>query len=256
MALFDRQITLNNIYFLAKEKGIRMGDLENKVGVSTGYFSRQIKEGSTANPGVEVLAAAAEIMGVSLDALISHDYAVLSASERYVMDFLDRLTQRTSTLDIIWGRELMDSLRNPDRDNNGDPVHPLFEAQCIGGVWRIEYASRFCPCADIAGDGFCVEIAEGTDLHLNWVRDVLDEVPFEDQECGYELHLTKRGVARPVCSFREPNFGKALLRLAQAASESAQHVRVSDDVRSVIDTFMHETTPVQLLDDEDGELPF
>ena len=37
---FDKTIFMNNITYLLKRRNIKIGDLENKIGVSKGYISR------------------------------------------------------------------------------------------------------------------------------------------------------------------------------------------------------------------------
>ena len=41
---FDKTIFMNNITYLLKRRNIKIGDLENKIGVSKGYISRINKE--------------------------------------------------------------------------------------------------------------------------------------------------------------------------------------------------------------------
>ena len=41
--MYDKARCLNNIYALAKERGIKIGDLEESAGVSKGYLSRVAK---------------------------------------------------------------------------------------------------------------------------------------------------------------------------------------------------------------------
>ena len=41
--MYDKARCLNNIYALAKERGIKIGDLEESAGVSRGYLSRVAK---------------------------------------------------------------------------------------------------------------------------------------------------------------------------------------------------------------------
>ena len=99
MASFDKNRCLNNIYFLVKEKNLKIGDLEAGAGVSIGYISRLNKDDSKATPSIEFLVSVADKLDVTIDALIQYDYTTPTASERYVMDFLDRLIQKTASFD-------------------------------------------------------------------------------------------------------------------------------------------------------------
>lgn len=62
--MFDRGLFLANIAFLIEESNIKIGELESKIGVSKGYFSRQT------NPSIEIIMRTAETLNVSVDELL------------------------------------------------------------------------------------------------------------------------------------------------------------------------------------------
>ena len=45
---YDKQKLMDNIYFLIQEREIKIGELENEIGVSTGYISRLNKNPESA----------------------------------------------------------------------------------------------------------------------------------------------------------------------------------------------------------------
>ena len=57
-----------NVKYLAKEKGLALGEVEKELGVSTGYFSRKV-DGS--NIPVQLAFNAAKLFGVSMDEFCS-----------------------------------------------------------------------------------------------------------------------------------------------------------------------------------------
>ena len=75
MAGFDKKRCLSNVYFLTKQKGLRLGDVETGAGVSLGYFSRLNKVDSSNNPSIEVLVSVADNLGITLDALCGFDFS-------------------------------------------------------------------------------------------------------------------------------------------------------------------------------------
>ena len=95
MAEFDKVRFLSNLYSLIKEKGKKLGELEKSAGVSVGYFSRINKEGSNTIPTVEVVAALASELGVSMDTLVFGNFLEPTVTEEYLIDFLERLLQDT-----------------------------------------------------------------------------------------------------------------------------------------------------------------
>ena len=67
MFQFDKSKCLGNIYHLVKERGLKIGDLEDQAGVSIGYLSRLNKDDNKSTPGIEFLLAVAQVLNVSLD---------------------------------------------------------------------------------------------------------------------------------------------------------------------------------------------
>ena len=63
---------VNNIYCLCKTKSLKIGDIEKKIGVRTGYFSRK-KKGQTAIGFYELLETT-ELLGVSLNEIVSKNF--------------------------------------------------------------------------------------------------------------------------------------------------------------------------------------
>lgn len=63
------EMIVANVRYLAKLNCIKIGEIENKVGVSTGYFSRTVKRDSSMT--AETLYKVSEILKVSMDDLCS-----------------------------------------------------------------------------------------------------------------------------------------------------------------------------------------
>ena len=49
---FDKRRCMSAIYAIAKEKGVKIGDLEKEANVSTGYLSKLNKEENTSSPSI------------------------------------------------------------------------------------------------------------------------------------------------------------------------------------------------------------
>ena len=71
MKRISNNIIVNNIRQLAKVKGMPIGNLEEKVGVSKGYFSRL--EGSNKDMLLGIVVATANILNCTLDELVLTD---------------------------------------------------------------------------------------------------------------------------------------------------------------------------------------
>ena len=52
---FDRARLMNNINTLIKDKNIKIGELENSIGISTGYLSKMSKADNESMPGIDLI---------------------------------------------------------------------------------------------------------------------------------------------------------------------------------------------------------
>lgn len=102
MNFYNRAYCIENIFVLAKEKNIKIGELENAAGVSSGYLSRLKKEGNESNPSIDILCAIADKLDVSIDSLVSKRLSVLSPEERYMLEFLNKMIKNTEDENIWW----------------------------------------------------------------------------------------------------------------------------------------------------------
>ncbi len=261
MSTFDRKICVSNIYFLTKALGKKLGDVEIAAGVSPGYFSRFNREESTGNPSVEVLASVSDQLGVTLDALMSRDYSVMSESEKYVMRFLDKLIMKSNSGDTVWERDTKSYIESLGANQDGYAIHPLFENRFdeYTGGWRCCYNSLFFPgySYHVVGDCFRLCIDERQTFYLMKVEPIeTPEAPFDDDK--YELYLVKKGRPETICCsciYGNCVFAHPLKKLYEAAILSSRHVKLSKNVRNAIDSFMIEPQSLGV-DDLDGELPF
>lgn len=247
MSTFDKKRCLANIYFLAKEKNIKIGDLETAAGVSTGYLSRINKEDNETNPSVELLIAVASELGVSLDALINYEFDKQTSTEIYLLKFVEKLTQDTLNADYPWEKESKATFAELENNHNNYVQHPLFlgfdpyDEQAT----NIHYNSHFGNGEIvIGGDCFNAEMPDGTRIYLMRVTRRPIEVS------GFELYLVQGNVTTPLCTDTMPGgFAEALTNLYAAAVESCKHIKLDTKVRGIIDAFMEGKSYT-------GDLPF
>ncbi len=106
MQKYSKKLLLNNIDYLIKKKGIKVGELETAAGVSSGYFSRlKNNENETVCPAVDTLSLIADKFNISLINLLYSDMTSLTEDDLYVIKFLKELTERTQDDKIKWDAE-------------------------------------------------------------------------------------------------------------------------------------------------------
>lgn len=233
MARFDRKICLNNIYHLMKKKGLKVGELEDACNVSVGYLSRLNKEGNTSTPSIDFLAAVAERLGVPLEALISQDLSLPTPTEKYLLGFIEKLISDTMNDKLAWRRESVLAL-NTISFEDGEILHPLFDADFDVPNPEVKYVSRFSPNRHPFADSFVLQMTSIESLYL---MNVLGE---NEPSNALELYLVQQGTVNPLCQSAGSItlFDAPLTILYSAIVESCGHPKLQRDVLSAIDDFM------------------
>lgn len=239
---FDKKRCMSAIYAIAKEKGVRIGDLEREANVSTGYLSKLNKEDNTSSPSIELLVAAARALGVTIDMLVYSEYEGLSPNEKYIMKFLDRLAGDTLSGGLQWEKETKKELLNVGCGYGGEDarsVHPLFGA--VAGTGGCRYYSRFFPDGDtkIAGDGFHVRLSpSGADIYIM-------KVDNEEANMGigydqFEVYLVRKGGITPLCcsEFVCSEVGRQIQNLYKVIVDADSNIGINDEVKGIIDLYM------------------
>lgn len=101
---FDKTIFMNNITYLLKRKNIKIGDLENKIGVSKGYISRINKKSDGVAAGVDIVYKIAQALEVSVDVLISVDLQTVDDNEIYLLNLLKSFQKKTENREVFWDK--------------------------------------------------------------------------------------------------------------------------------------------------------
>lgn len=254
MSRFNRRRLLTNIASLTKEKGIKIGDLEAEAGVSAGYFSRLNKGDSSAVPNIEVLTAVSDRLTITLDSLVKVDYETLTSSERYLIDFIDKLIAKASTFSMIWEEQTIRKMLETGINQDGDAIHPLLEVrELYEGIdpdtgypsydEKLVYNSLFYEGESIGllGSSYHIDFDNSSVLWLVEVG-VEDEDGAPDAEIEFYMQVNRR--VTPICHTVHNSsspFNEILFSLYQAAAETSKRPKIAPEVKSAIDSFMEES---------------
>lgn len=86
---FNPRLIFNNISYLIKEQGKKVGEVETQAGVSAGYISRNSKDANS-KPGIDFLYKVSEILNTSIDTLIRIPLSELTPTKRYLFHSLKK----------------------------------------------------------------------------------------------------------------------------------------------------------------------
>ncbi len=260
--IFNKQRLFDNIAFLLKVRGMKIGELETAAGVSAGYISRASKEGGS-TPGVEFIINAARALGVSVDTLISANMTELTPTEKYIISFLEKLERDTNEDKLDWCCESAESLNCMGTDMNGNPDHHLFSYETFMEESENNVSNELTECRFIShlfdvhtavnGDCFHLRMKNGVMLYIMNISKSVYRTNDTDA-FAKEVWMYSRGYPQYLCCNRDVSpIGALVESLYSAISENSKHPKIKNDFQYVINAFMRDDISD---DDDDGNLPF
>lgn len=243
----DKNILFDNIAFLLKKQGKKVGELENVAGVSAGYISRT-KDGN-GKPGLDFVVKVADFFGVSVDALLKVRFSALTATEEYIVRFLEKLTQDTEADCLDWKKETetdADICYHPDMVMD-TYSHPLFQVIDDGGDPEVEFNSHSYGDKTYINVSYNVKISDSVSFYLVFVteREAKDFMNIGVKE----LWLVGRSGRQFLCDDVDSpvDIGEMIRNLFCAVEENIKHPKIKEEYRDAIDSYLNGV---------DEELPF
>lgn len=250
---FDKNMLAKNISHLVKERNMKMGDFENKAGVSTGYVSRIIREDAI-KPNAEFIVNAANILEVSLDTLLNTNLSELTSTEHYFKNFIDKLISDTREDKLEWKVERKSYLNSILVCENGTSNHPLFDGEVTGNCLSSGYPEPIYSEAAyfnsnvygtdtiIDDDCFHANIGSNTQLYVMHYRKSDEEaVPLNIGaiELWFVQNARLRSFVGGTLTF--PNLAEDIAGLYREIKEYMKTPHLPKAVKSVIDSYLTPT---------------
>ena len=258
---FDKYRCFANIRELLKNSSIKIGQIEKEAGCQPGYMSRLDKPNNSSEPSVEFLVTAAKMLGVSIDVLVFVDLTAMTATEQYLVSFLDKLKKDTVEDKLEWVRSTAEELNSMHPDHNGYVEHPMFElnefyeegeTEYPEYVTRVTFTSDSFGCASaINDDCYSLKLKNRSILYL---MDVCKSVyRVNDVEAfAKEIWMYTPGVGiNFLVSNKNIRYMELVNVLFETVKEHNKHPQIKKNVKFILDAFMNDD-----YEDDPEELPF
>lgn len=248
---FNKYICFSNIRERLKESNVKIGQIEKEAGCQPGYMSRLDKKGNNSEPSVEFIVTAAKLLGVSIDTLLLVDLAELTPTEKYLVNFFEKLKKDTLEDKLDWNIETPDSLSRLEPDMNGCVDHPLFsmetfweegETEYPDEVTRIVFTSNsFGPRTAINADCYNLRLKNKSVLYLMDICKSVHRVN-DTEAFAKEIWMYTPGKGRHLLMTNKKI--SALVPLVETlfdtVSERMQHPKLKKELQYVIDAFLQD----------------
>lgn len=253
MIEFNKEILLNNIQYLVNEQNKKVGELEAEAGVSVGYIARN--KDSNSIPNIEFVMKVADILKVSIDCITKYDLKSLTATERYILNFLDKLTDDTEQDKLFWNKNNKDYYNSFITDANGQFFeHPLFNLEEFSEPGETEYpvpvkrivfnSNTFGLHTYINGDCFELRLKNNVKVYL---MNISKNVRKPNENCSaIEIWVDKNY----LCSNKEGTpLATNVDALYQTVAENSKHPKIDMKIQYSIDAYMNDDLEDDLIDD-------
>lgn len=246
---FNSRLIFDNISYLIKEQGKKVGEVETQAGVSAGYISRNSKD-SNSKPGIDFLFRVSEILNTSIDTIMKIPLSELTPTERYLVSFFEKLKADTAADKILWERESKEYLNQLEPDINGFVQHPLFNYQTCyvpsetdypDQVDRTVFVSKtFGSQTVINEDCYNVRLKNGVRLYLMNIVKIVHQVNDSDAT-ALEAWMMDNSGGQCLCGTQNDQIlADLLIDLYNTVHEVLRHPQLSNSFRCAIDAFMND----------------
>lgn len=259
--VYDKNRFINNVYELAKQQKLKIGELETACGVSVGYFARLRQGDKNAAPGVDLLIKLANRLSVSVDSLLFFDFTQATGSDQKLQSYMDKLIRETETHQLVWQRDLSGNGYPLPMNPNGTSAHPLFASKEISlsddeekaendlpdhaRFSLVVYHSVFRPDQDdlSALEIYRCSFPHKRTLYLSVVVKPDPVVSAPARWTELELLMTEEGLASPVpfahTDHEQPGcLDKTLIRLLDTVKGALTAPKLSPKACEMIDDYL------------------
>lgn len=271
---YDKQVLFRNVRYLLKQKendGVRLGQIERDADLKPGYMSRLEKPDNNTEPSMNFIITAARALNVSMDLLVEVDMEAITPSEKYALDFIDKLKNDTLGGKLDWNVEYQGELNRLEEDNNDEVWHPLFSYLTFYRQSEVEYPDQvtevvfpshsFDTNTYIHDDCYNIRLKNGARLYVMNISKAVYNTREGDEALAIELWMSMPpatqyevyGDARYICSSKDEGpVGESVKELYSVIKQFMKHPKYKADVANIIDAFMAD----DFTDDDDDPIPF
>lgn len=245
--VFNRAKLMANIVALIKEKGVKIGELENRVGISVGYISKMTKAENESMPGIDLIFKLAQELEVSVEALVCGDFNKSNDNLLFLIQFLHSLIEDANSHRDEW-RQFTDY--QMIREEYDFPPLPMMAETLEGKDSPLRYVSGFRMDAKltITNDNFYAFVSGIGPLVLFKLENHLPE----GQKTELELYAINMGsgpeAVIPMCSSLDSDgeIAPYLMDLYNCLLRHSKDIQISEETRNLINGYLRSRDPSEL----------
>ena len=251
----DTKRLFDNIYFLLEEKNTKVGELEKELEITPGYISRTRKDGG--RPSIDFLWNVAQFFNTHIDIIVSVDLQKLTETERFIINFVEKMTKDTFETKLNWKAEENGFEKKIMTISEGSTDHRLFSTKevtvydNVNGYpesWNepVFLSKAFGENTKINGTCYYTQIEEDVYIYL---MSVCGE-SYEDEEISElfnndirreseEIWMYQNGNTQCLaCTYDSEYLREIVIALKDAVADNAKHTAIEPEFRDTLNKYM------------------
>lgn len=249
---FDIEIFLDNITYYCEQRKMKIGELEQLSGVSTGYFSRVRKKAGDKIPKMHIALAVAANLQVPLEMLATVRASGVDANTQHKMKWIAAIGNLTIRRQMQWYKikldkskiripgilehNLLPCVAYPAVTKDGEGVIPIQTSvpNKVFCVTSLSYAAKGEACYCFT-EGYLIP---NSFINTNW--------PMSSKDMAYALWIIKNELLYPVM-IGEANESFHVLRALQALKDPINQTQavseeIAPEIKAELDNLLKEDT--------------
>ena len=249
-----------NIDALYKSVGIRMTDVDELVGVSTGYVAKGIAPDSGRRLSVDIVLRLSRLFNINMDDLLNTNISAPTKDLKQAVDFIIKLKSDTEEGIIHWNQYTRD-YKYTEIDNllfSIDDNEKYIYAPNGEDTYWTPYGRMYMAETKI-GTILLIQVADNASdksTNIQYELYIFEETEPDNYGNGYSVLLTK------LCYSDDDITGLLRAKMESLYNEVVTHEKdffITDDAKKYMDFFMKKAEDEiisSVEDDDDDSLPF
>lgn len=245
----------NNIYYLLEEKNIKVGELEKELEITPGYIARTRKDGG--RPSIDFLWNVAQYFNTHIDIIVSVDLQKLTETERFIINFIEKITKDTFETKLNWKAEERGFENKIMTVSEGLTDHRLFSTKEVmvfnhmngypESIDKPVFLSKaFGENTEINGVCYHTQLEEDVYIYLMSVCDESDE----DEEVSELFNSSVNRVSEEIwmyqdgkiqclaCTYDSDYLKEIVAVLRDAVADNVKHTAIEPEFRDTLNKYM------------------
>ena len=227
---------LNNVFYLAKQKGYAISSIENMIDVSVGYLSKLKNDETRKNIAADIMFAISDALEVSVDTLCKSDFEKLNYDEISLIKFFEKFKVDTLNNKCKWEQESSSSILL----GHGH----IGESELVRCNVGYHYYSQFREGVPVVVSGNSYVLKIKYNVYLALVRVKLPNKSAMDDLEVYILDGEKANKAKKLCATGNDNVKEldvVVEELYKVAENSGKRLALESDTSKFIEEYLGES---------------